>query len=73
MAEYKLSKRLDVVRPFAGLFDPNVAKDKTLGAPSHRGLYWSFSYEYSLMGFAEALLAIAKETHQVQTKRRRPR
>lgn len=75
MAEYREVRRLDVVRPFASLFDPSAPKDplSLLKTPSHRGLFWAFSYQFSLMKWGEAVLEVAKETFRVEKKRRRPR
>lgn len=47
LSAYRDTKRLDVVRPFACLFDPVGTRDADemrLDAPSHRGLFWAFSY-----------------------------
>lgn len=74
LEEYRDTKRLDVVRPFASLFDPAAPRERWEAvAPSHRGLFWAFSYQFSLMGWAEALADVAKETYGVEEKRRRPR
>lgn len=38
--EYRDVQRLDVIKPFASLFDPSTPHADKLKAPSHRGLYW---------------------------------
>lgn len=75
---YRETKRLEVVKPFAELFDPFSPKDRNgegiaLKDPSHRGLYWAFSFQFSLMGWSDALLEVLKETINVERKRKRPR
>lgn len=37
---YRTIKRLDVINPFASIFDPATPQSDILSAPSHRGLYW---------------------------------
>ena len=71
---YRTIRRLDVVKPFASLFDPTAARDDRFEQPpSHRGLFWAFSYQFSLLGWSDALLDVFKETVKVEKKRRRPR
>ena len=75
MTEYRDVRWLDVVRPFASLFDSSTPEDQfsLLKTPSHRGLFWAFSYQFSSMRWGEAVLEVAKETFRVEKKRRRPR
>lgn len=71
---YRDDKRLDVVRPFASLFDPTIGKEfDKMQAPSHRGIFWAFSYQFSIMGWADALLVAFDEVARVEDKRTRPR
>lgn len=76
---YRDTKRLDVVRPFAKLFDPFGAETRgdytsqELQAPSHRGLFWAFQYEHCLIGWSEALVEIFETVLKFEKKRRRPR
>ncbi|KAM0749705.1 hypothetical protein T439DRAFT_326581 [Meredithblackwellia eburnea MCA 4105] len=77
LATYRDETRLDVVRPFACLFDPvnadSVGAEDKLEAPSHRGLFWAFSYQFSLLGWSTALVEVFKETAAIEKKRKRPR
>lgn len=76
---YRDVRRLEVVTPFAGLFDPfstvqeGEAAARELASPSHRGLFWCFSYQASLLAWAEALIEVYKGTIKVEKKRRSPR
>ncbi|GAA5833075.1 hypothetical protein JCM11251_006506 [Rhodosporidiobolus azoricus] len=74
---YRDQKRLDVIRPFSKLFDPyganTNAEDEQLDAPSHRGLFWAFAYEHSLIGWSEALIELFETVVKLESKRRRPR
>ncbi|GAA5894372.1 hypothetical protein JCM6882_007642 [Rhodosporidiobolus microsporus] len=74
---YRDQKRLDVIRPFSKLFDPYGAneggEEQQLEAPSHRGLFWAFAYEHSLIGWSEALIELFETVVKLETKRRRPR
>ncbi|GAA6054703.1 hypothetical protein JCM3770_000038, partial [Rhodotorula araucariae] len=81
LAAYRDDKRLEVVRPFARLFDPFGAEargeltrdDEMQSQPSHRGLFWAFQYEHALIGWGEALVELFETVLKVETKRRRPR
>lgn len=74
LESYRDVKRLDVLKPFASLFDPMAAKDRlAYQSPSHRGLFWGMSYQFSLNGWAEALISVLKETATIEKKRIRPR
>ncbi|KAI5478848.1 hypothetical protein MNV49_004580 [Pseudohyphozyma bogoriensis] len=74
MEAYRHVKRLDVIRPFASLFDPTAPIDReTFRSPSHRGLFWALSFQFSLMGWGLAVVEVYKETMAVEKKRRRPR
>ncbi|GAA5961874.1 hypothetical protein JCM8115_001452 [Rhodotorula mucilaginosa] len=80
ITEYRDTKRLDVVRPFAKLFDPFGSETRgseyggeELQAPSHRGLFWAFQYEHCLIGWSEALVDIFETVLRFEKKRRRPR
>lgn len=48
---YRDVKRLEVITPFASLFDPfahpKSEDGKQLASPSHRGLFWAMSYQVS--------------------------
>ncbi|SCV72848.1 BQ2448_4385 [Microbotryum intermedium] len=73
---YRDVRRLDVIRPFARLFDPishlgpdGTISDDTFRAPSHRGLFWALSYQFSLISWGEALLDLSKECHTIGKKR----
>ncbi|SCZ92065.1 BZ3500_MvSof-1268-A1-R1_Chr5-3g08313 [Microbotryum saponariae] len=75
-SHYRDVRRLDVIRPFAGLFDPishlgpdGTIADDTFQAPSHRGLFWALSYQFSLISWGEALLDLSKECHTIGKKR----
>lgn len=77
---YRDDKRLEVVRPFARLFDPfgaevrgEVGDDEMKSQPSHRGLFWAFQYEHALLGWGEALVDLFETVLKVETKRRRPK
>ncbi|GAA5852458.1 hypothetical protein JCM9279_003454 [Rhodotorula babjevae] len=77
---YRDDKRLEVVRPFARLFDPfgaevrgEVGDDEMKSQPSHRGLFWAFQYEHALLGWGEALVDLFETVLKVESKRRRPR
>lgn len=80
LARYRDDKRLEVVRPFARLFDPygvdargEPSEDEMQSQPSHRGLFWAFQYEHALLGWGEALVELFETVLKVETKRRRPR
>ncbi|GAA5921957.1 hypothetical protein JCM1841_005015 [Sporobolomyces salmonicolor] len=75
---YRDEKRLDVIRPFARLFDPYGAGapregEELQAPPSHRGLYWAFSYQSSLIGWTEALVDLFEEALQIEKKRKKAR
>lgn len=71
---YREVKRLEVLTPFASLFDPNAAKDRvTYSSPSHRGMFWCMQFQYSLLGWSEAFHAVLKETTTIDKKRRKAR
>jgi len=77
---YRNEKRLDVIRPFAKLFDPYGSglepqdpHDGDFETPSHRGLFWAFSYQSSLLGWSEALVDVFESVLRIEKKRRRPR
>ncbi|GAA5958870.1 hypothetical protein JCM10213_009045 [Rhodosporidiobolus nylandii] len=78
---YRDAKRLAVIKPFAKLFDPYGAglksdqgeEDEEMDAPSHRGLFWVFAYQHSLIGWSEALIELFETMVKLQKKRRRPR
>ena len=76
---YRNEKRLDVIRPFAKLFDPYGSElDPELHAadfqtPSHRGLFWAFSYQSTMLGWSEALIDVFESVLRIEKKRRRPR
>lgn len=75
---YRDVKRLEVIKPFAQLFDPYGTlradeEEDAMATPSHRGLFWSMSYQNSLLGWSEALIELFETIHQVENKRRRPR
>ncbi|GAA5954631.1 hypothetical protein JCM3765_003834 [Sporobolomyces pararoseus] len=77
---YRNEKRLDVIRPFAKLFDPYGSglepqdpHDGDFQTPSHRGLFWAFSYQSSLLGWSEALIDVFESVLRIEKKRRRPR
>lgn len=61
---YESEGRLSVVKPFAG-------DSETGDAPSHRALYWAFSYQFSLIQFTKALLSVGIELEALEKKRRR--
>ncbi|GAA6020046.1 hypothetical protein JCM10207_006768 [Rhodosporidiobolus poonsookiae] len=75
---YRDVQRLDVVRPFGRLFDPfghgpeGEAEDE-LKTPSHRGLFWAFAYQHSLIVWSEALIDLFETMVKIEEKRRRPR
>ncbi|KAJ3016932.1 hypothetical protein HKX48_003802, partial [Thoreauomyces humboldtii] len=73
LKEYREDRRLDVIKPFASLFDPAKGDQgsEVLRAPSHRGLYWALSYQFALLGFADALREVYSETILIEKKRRR--
>ena len=74
LALYRDDRRLDVVRPFAHLFDPTVGSEfDKMQAPSHRGIFWAFSYQFSVLGWADALLTAFDEVARVEEKRRKPK
>lgn len=74
LTRYREDKRLDVIRPFSHLFDPTVGKEfDKMQAPSHRGIFWAFSYQFSVMGWADALLVVFDEVARVEEKRRKPK
>ncbi|BGP41609.1 hypothetical protein JCM10449v2_005600 [Rhodotorula kratochvilovae] len=77
---YRDDKRLEVVRPFARLFDPfgaeargELADEEMQSQPSHRGVFWAFQYQHALIGWGEALVELFETVLKVETKRRRPR
>ncbi|KAK4049887.1 hypothetical protein OIO90_005276 [Microbotryomycetes sp. JL221] len=82
IARYRDDKRLEVIRPFHRLFDPigaetvaglrafeGGAEVEELRAPSHRGLFWCLSYQFTILGWAEALLDLFNEVARVEKKR----
>ncbi|KAL8292379.1 hypothetical protein RQP46_001845 [Phenoliferia psychrophenolica] len=75
LSDYRDSRRLDVVRPFAPLFDPVGHREgaEVFEAPSHRGCFWAFSYQFSLIGWAMALIEVFRETAEIEKKRRKAR
>lgn len=73
LEDYRAVKRLTVVTPFARLFDPMAPRDVALLAPSHRGLFWAFSYQFSLIGWAEAFLVLFQSVALLEKKRRHRR
>lgn len=80
ITSYRETKRLEVVRPFAAIFDPfgtetrgDGVEHEDLQAPSHRGLFWCFQYEHVLLGVSEALVDIFETILKFEQKRRRPR
>ncbi|GAA6035596.1 hypothetical protein JCM8097_004920 [Rhodosporidiobolus ruineniae] len=83
---YRDAKRLDVIRPFSKLFDPfgseslrveggsdGSSHEEELQTPSHRGLFWAFAYQHSLIGWSEALIDLFETVVKLEEKRRRPR
>ncbi|GAA6062092.1 hypothetical protein JCM10212_002342 [Sporobolomyces blumeae] len=77
---YRDDKRLDVLRPFGKLFDPYGSglqepgvDEGSLRTPSHRGLFWAFSYQSALLNWTEALLDVFEFVISVEEKRVRPR
>ncbi|GAA5957141.1 hypothetical protein JCM21900_003109 [Sporobolomyces salmonicolor] len=75
---YRDEKRLDVIRPFARLFDPYGMGapregEELQAPPSHRGLYWAFSYQSSLIGWTEALVDLFEEALKIEKKRKKAR
>ncbi|GJN90426.1 hypothetical protein Rhopal_003437-T1 [Rhodotorula paludigena] len=80
LAEYRDTRRLEVVKPFAKLFDPygsdgrasEVDDEDLQSPPSHRGLFWAFQYQHSLLGWGEALVELFETVLKLETKRRRP-
>ncbi|GAA6054812.1 hypothetical protein NBRC10513_007431 [Rhodotorula toruloides] len=77
LADFRDTRRLDVVKPFAKLFDPyglDQSHDgEELQAPSHRGLFWAFQLQHTLIGWSEALIDVFETTLKIESKRRRPR
>ena len=74
LALYRDDRRLNICRPFAHLFDPTVGKEfDKMQTPSHRGIFWAFSYQFSIMGWAEALLTVFDEVARVEDKRVKPK
>lgn len=78
LADFRDIRRLDVVKPFAKLFDPyglDPSQDdgEELQAPSHRGLFWAFQLQHALIGWSEALIDVFETTLKIESKRRRPR
>lgn len=71
---YRDTKRLDVVKPFASLFDPFAPRDReTFQSPSHRGLFWAFSLQFSLLAWSDSLLELCQGVTALEKKRRRMR
>ncbi|KAK4050247.1 hypothetical protein OIV83_003568 [Microbotryomycetes sp. JL201] len=78
---YRDEERLKVIAPFHRLFDPIGAEAANhdmdtvheFGAPSHRGLFWVLSYQFSLLGWGDALLDVFKEVAKIEEKRTRLR
>jgi hypothetical protein len=71
---YKNSKRLEVIRPFAHLFDPSVPKvDTRSQKPTHRALYWGFYYQWSLMNFTDEVLSLTRDFVMLEKKRTKVR
>jgi hypothetical protein len=74
VATYKASKRLEVIRPFAYIFDPSIPNVHSRSEkPTHRALYWGFYYQWSLMNFADAVLGLTREFVMLEKKRTRVR
>lgn len=82
LGRYRDEKRLDVIRPFAKLFDPYgsgleppdpLEGGENFQTPSHRGLFWAFSYQSSLLSWSEALVDVYESVLRIEKKRRRPR
>jgi hypothetical protein len=72
--EYKSTRRLEVIRPFAHLFDPSVPRlDSRDQRPTHRGLYWGFYYQWSLMNFADGLVSLMRDFVALEKKRKNVR
>ncbi|GAA5991944.1 hypothetical protein JCM11641_001599 [Rhodosporidiobolus odoratus] len=78
---YRDAKRLEVIKPFSKLFDPYGAEargeydgeDEEAAGPSHRGLFWAFAYQHSLLSWSEALIDLFETMVKIEEKRRRPR
>ncbi|KAM0786302.1 hypothetical protein ACM66B_001780 [Microbotryomycetes sp. NB124-2] len=75
---YRDKKRLEVVAPYHRLFDPVGAEGANHemnelhefgSVPSHRGLFWVLSYQFSLLGWGDALLDVFREVAKVEQKR----
>lgn len=74
LAKYRDDKRLEVVRPYAHLFDPTVGTEfDKMQAPSHRGMFWAFSYQHCCMSWGDALVEVYDQVATVEEKRRKPK
>jgi hypothetical protein len=71
---YKNSKRLEVIRPFAHLFDPSIPNAEPRSQkPTHRALYWGFYYQWTLMNFTDGVLALSRDFVALEKKRTKVR
>ncbi|GEM08584.1 brefeldin A sensitivity protein-related, DUF2421 containing protein [Rhodotorula toruloides] len=71
LADFRDTRRLDIVKPFAKLFDPysvdsSHSDGEELQAPSHRGLFWAFQLQHTLIGWSEALIDVFETTLKIE-------
>lgn len=67
LSDYRDWRRLDVIKPFASVFDPSTLEGSDLAAPSHRGLFWAFSYQNALMSCVLLLLLLRPSTDSISS------
>lgn len=65
-----------IVEAFVHLFDPHATEIREmpfLSKTSHRGLYLAFTYQWSILQFAKALLRLLESITAIRKKRRQIR
>ncbi|KEI37617.1 uncharacterized protein L969DRAFT_89573 [Mixia osmundae IAM 14324] len=67
--EYRTIKRLEIITPFAPLFDRLHRHDGRVRQPSHRALFYSMQYQWALMQFADKVRALVSELVEIQKRR----
>ncbi|GAA99717.1 uncharacterized protein L969DRAFT_96141 [Mixia osmundae IAM 14324] len=68
IADYRNKKRLEIIRPFAPLFDSTLARDGRVRQPSHRALFWSMQYQWALIQFSDKVRALVSEVVDIQKR-----
>ncbi|TIB35407.1 hypothetical protein E3P84_01376 [Wallemia ichthyophaga] len=69
ITKFKTEDRLAVLRNYSQFFDGSQPRAKI----PYRALFWSFNYQYYLLGFSGALLELAEKMSNLEAKRKKPR